>query len=301
MKRLPISIFISLKALIQILIFFIGFTSAIDVHGQTVSRELNFAKYLMAKKNYDESVFVLKKLNTSATLTPIERDSIHFLLGNIYYDQKDLSNSIENFDLVSGLSHRLKSEAVFFSSFNSAYLKSYPEAKRKLLLYAAIDSSELQLKHLELAGVSLLQRDLKRFDSLSKFFTPINYLTDLQEKQMQERSNQILHMQKKSPLVAAMLSAILPGAGKFYAGNKGQGMYTLLISTIVGLQTWEAYKKDGPSSFRFIAYGTIFTSIYIGNIWGSTFAVKLKRDQFNETINDQILFDMHIPLRTLFH
>jgi hypothetical protein len=60
-------------------------------------------------------------------------------------------------------------------------------------------------------------------------------------------------------------------------------------------------RKDGVSSPRFIIYGSLFSLFYIGNIWGSALSVKIKRQEFNEKIDEQILFDMHIPLRTLFN
>lgn len=270
------------------------------LQGQSISRELAFARYLLGKNSYEESIYVLKNID-SLRASPEQRDSLHYLLGNLYYNQKNLTASIRNFDLVSTFSPRLRSEAIFFGSFNHAYEKHYPIARQKLLNYLPRDSAEQQLRNLELAGVSLLRRDVKTFDSLAVFFKPVNYAIDLQEKKMQEHYYRITHQKKKSPFMAAALSTLLPGAGKFYAGNKGQAVYTLLISAVLGLQTWEGYHKDGPNSFRFIAYGTLFTSLYIGTIWGSTFTVKLRRDQLNETINDQILFDMHIPLRTVFH
>jgi len=286
---------------IRVIIFTFLPICSIDLCAQNISRELSFAKYLQAKKNYDESIFVLNKIKKTRSVTQLQRDSVHFLLGNIFYNQKSLEKSNQNFDSVSAISHRLRAEAVFFSSFNSAYLKSFEISRQKLLSYTPADSTEQQVRQLELSGISLLQRDLKKFDSLSQFFSPVNYILDKHEEKMREHYNRIVDQPKKSPLIAAGLSAILPGAGKFYAGNKGQGMYTLLISAVLGLQAWEGYRKDGPASFRFIAYGTIFTSIYIGTIWGSVFTVKIKRDQLNETINDQILFDMHVPLRTVFH
>ncbi len=278
-----------------------GFSFTVHSQSESISKNLNFAKYLFGKKYYDESIYVLTNLEKISNANPIQKDSIHYLLANIYYNQQDLKKSIEYFDLIKENSERMHVEAVFFSSFNHAYLKAYSSSVQKLLNYSPKDSSEYQLRNLELAGVSLLQRNLKRYDSLSRFFSSSNYAIDQQEEKMKEHFKRINEQPKKSPFVAAALSAILPGAGKFYAGNKGQGMYTLLISAVLGLQAWEGYQKDGPSSFRFIAYGTIFSSIYIGTIWGSAFSVKFKKDQLNETINDQILFDMHIPLRTLFH
>ncbi len=283
-------------------LFFLLFTiSGLRLSGQSIHRELIFAKHLIVKKNYEEAIYVLEHLRLEQQISPIQKDSIHFFLGNIYYSQKDLLNSNKHFNLVTDCSPRLKSEAVFFSSFNSAYLKKYSEAKNKLMEFQITDSTEQQLRNLELSGVFLLQRDLKKYDSIAYTFTPPNYAIDEHEKKMKEHYEKIIHKPKKSPFVAAALSAILPGAGKFYAGNKGQAIYTLMISTVLGLQAWEGYHKDGSSSFRFIAYSTIFCSLYIGTIWGSAFTVKFKRDQLNETLNDQILFAMHIPLRTIFH
>ena len=85
-----------------------------------------------------------------------------------------------------------------------------------------------------------------------------------------------------------------------YVEKPGQGIYQLIIATILGLQTWESYRKDGAESARFIIYGSLFTSFYIGNIWGSTIGVKLYKNEIKKTVDNAILLDMHIPLRTLF-
>jgi hypothetical protein len=275
--------------------------SANFLYAQSIQSELVFARHLATKKNYDEAHYVLISLSQRSGLSPLVRDSIHYLQGKTYYEEQLLQKSIQHFDSVSDLSAGLKTESVFFSSFNNAYLHSYSTARTKLTSYSVTDTFLIQLKNFEMAGIHLLERDLLKYDSLAKFFSLSNYSIAQQQKKFEEHHQRILNQPKKSRTVAAVLSAILPGAGKFYAGNKGQGFYTFLIAGVLGLQTWEGYHKSGISSPRFIIYGALFSSFYIGTIWGSSFAVKLKRDQLNETINSQILFDMHIPLRTIFH
>ncbi len=279
--------------------FLISMFSAKGLAAQ--GNEMSFSRYLIEKKNYDEAIFVLNSRRYATGLTSNELDSIHFMLGNIYYSQQALKNSITHFDSVSTRLPMLHSEAVFFSAYNNTYLSSYSLAKEKLTGFHQPDTLFGQLRNFELAGIALLQRDLPSYDSLSKKFSPVNYTLDRQESRLAEHHSRILHQKKKSPEVAALLSAIVPGAGKFYAGNKGVGIYTFLIAAVIGSQVWESYQKDGPSSVRIIAYATVFTSLYIGTIWGSAFTVKIKRDQLNETINNQILIDMHIPIRTIFH
>jgi TM2 domain-containing membrane protein YozV len=98
-----------------------------------------------------------------------------------------------------------------------------------------------------------------------------------------------------------LLSAVVPGAGKVYAGQLGQGVAIFLQNTIFALQAYEGYRKDGPRSARFLIYGGLFTVFYIGNVWGSVLSVQIKRQEMYDKINNQIVFDMHIPLRTIFN
>ena len=69
---------------------------------------------------------------------------------------------------------------------------------------------------------------------------------------------------------------------------------------IMGAQTYEAYQKSGTESFRFIAYGTLLSSLYVANIAGSIVNVRITRNEKNEAIDQKILFSMHMPLRAIF-
>ena len=115
-------------------------------------------------------------------------------------------------------------------------------------------------------------------------------------------------MKKKSPALAGLMSAVIPGTGKIYAGYKGQGLAAMITVGILGVSAAESYfrpfdrsGKKGYKSPEFIAFGSLFTIFYVGNLWGSVLSVKLAREHELREINDEILFDMHIPLRRIFN
>jgi len=73
----------------------------------------------------------------------------------------------------------------------------------------------------------------------------------------------------KSPVVAATMSAIIPGTGKIYAGQWKDGAIALLFVAGNVWQSYRGFHKFGNKS----AYGWIFAGLsagfYIGNIYGS--------------------------------
>ena len=84
-----------------------------------------------------------------------------------------------------------------------------------------------------------------------------------------EISQEALSMKMKSPWLGGALSAVVPGAGKFYTGNWEDG---LIAMSIVGASAWQAYRgfdRKGSGSVYAWAYSLIGTAFYIGNIYGS--------------------------------
>ena len=102
-------------------------------------------------------------------------------------------------------------------------------------------------------------------------------------------------------MLAGVYSAVLPGAGKFYAGRKKQGIASFLPILSLGAITYESYRKAGIKNARTLVFGSLFSVFYVGNIWGSVLAVKIKQKEFDREYDNKILFDMHIPLRNLYN
>jgi hypothetical protein len=105
-------------------------------------------------------------------------------------------------------------------------------------------------------------------------------------------TDEVSNIKFKSPLVSGMLSAIIPGSGKFYTGSVGDGVIAL---TMVGSMAWQAYRgfdKNGVESVYGWIFATVGAGFYIGNIWGSVKAA----NKYNYQQKNRI----HIRVKTIF-
>lgn len=74
---------------------------------------------------------------------------------------------------------------------------------------------------------------------------------------------------KKSPFLAAAMSAIVPGTGKAYTKNWKDGLISFVFVGVMAFQSYRMFNKHGVNDARGWIYGTIGTGFYIGNIYGS--------------------------------
>ena len=285
----------------RFLILLIPAMGFLRLHAQsfTFSKELRFAQYLLDKDAGREAMLVLRQVDTSS-LTVSQKDSLFYMLGWAAYAAKQLDTSIQYLTKVSpGYGQYGKSR--FFSAYCQAYQGRPEEAIGILQPLQLPDSAQLELRSLQLAGDALLQRNYSGFLQQQAHFTYSSYIFSREERHMQQYYDKLRSFPHRSPLLAGLYSAVVPGLGKFYAGKKKQGIAAFLPVMSLALLTYEAYRKDGVGSARFIGFGSLFTIFYVGNIWGSTLAVKIRRNEFNKEYDTQILFDMHIPLRNFFN
>jgi len=287
--------------LLLVVFFFIIGGQISNAQNTEISSELAFAKYLGGNKQYEDEVFVLKALLRAGIVSSAQKDSIHYLLGGAYYQSKILDSASYQFDLVSPNITNLYTPAVFWKSYLWNYLGQTDEGYRSLTQHQPTDSKFKDLKNFQLAGNALLRRKYNEFDSYANLFNGSYYQFAKQETQLQALKKELIEHKYKSPFLAGIMSAIVPGSGKIYAGKVGQGIATIMATTIMGIQTYESHRRDGANSPRFIIYASLLSSFYIANVWGSVISVNVRKREFDDTINKEILFNMHIPLRTLFN
>lgn len=265
------------------------------------SEDLRFSRHLIENELYKDAVYVLKKqLTTLQKADDAVSDSLNYYIGWSYFNMKSLDSSCLYFSRIK--SGAFYPKASFYSVFSNAYLKRTKEAKDLLdSIRTENDSSQMRLQNLQFAGIALLERDYQAFEKRAKQFTYSYFSFAEEEKKITDHYAQLKKVKNRSPFLAGVFSAILPGSGKFYAGYRGQAVAAFMTVGILGISAAESYYRLGPKSAQFITFGSLFTIFYAGNIWGSVVSVKLARNhQLTET-DDQILFDMHIPLRKLFN
>lgn len=109
----------------------------------------------------------------------------------------------------------------------------------------------------------------------------------------------LLKYKNRSPLLAAAMSAVVPGAGKIYAGDLSSGVSTMLIVGALGAMTAESIVKLGIKDWRSISLASIFGLFYIGNIYGSYLSVSIIQNTISDAQKATLLFNIRIPLHEL--
>lgn len=262
-------------------------------------KDYEFIKYLIGNDMKEEALTWAKRDFDENKYEKSVVDSVFFLKGWVFYSSKQLSKARECFDKVSNQSN-MKTGAVFFSSLSSAYLEEYDLGVSNLEKNKTLLNNNTELYALEQAGLSLLKRDLKLYENYSKNFSYTTYNLADKEKILDSIFLSLKNYKKKSPFIAASLSAIVPGLGKVYAGQIGEGVSAFLTVGSFAAITTENWIKHGFLNWKTLLFGSLGTVFYVGNIWGSAVSVKIGYDDFNEKQNISILYNIHLPLRNSF-
>jgi len=86
--------------------------------------------------------------------------------------------------------------------------------------------------------------------------------------------------QSKSPLLAAALSALLPGSGRMYSGRVYEGLIGGLMTFLLGQIAYEAYLQNRP--IKTSLFTAIFAGAYGGEIYGAYRTAKYYIPQPNQ-------------------
>ena len=268
-----------------------------------VREELKFIEHLINSKEHTDALFLIKNINTKFPENYFSQqinDSLNYLAGWSFYNQKKLDSSIVYFEKVSRNSP-VYYKSKFYETFEWIYLKNPTNAEKSISkIDTNNDSLFLELAKMDLSICALLKKDFKKFDSISNTFSYNNVQFSEEQKELISYKKALQNVKRKSPLVAAGLSALVPGLGKYYAGYKGQAIAAFLPSAIFGVVAAENLYRRGPKDVQFILFASIFSIFYAGNIWGSAISVRTYREQQYNEIYNNIMLDLHIPLRRIF-
>jgi len=90
-----------------------------------------------------------------------------------------------------------------------------------------------------------------------------------------------LRYKRVSPLIAGLMSAVIPGSGKVYSGRLFDGFSSFIINATTFYTFYRAYKNQ--RKFETYFYGGLSVIFYLGDIYGSVLSAqeenewKLKR------------------------
>ncbi len=156
-------------------------------------------------------------------------------------------------------------------------------------------------------GYDSASQKLSRFNFMCNLFL-INNLDSLRQNSIKSIPLHSLYearlrFKQKSGFVAGSLSAVFPGLGKIYAGYPYEGLTAFGQCLVLGLQTVEAYSLNPKVSRneRFWFFGGVFAVFYVGNIWGSSLKIKIRRREFYEQQNRLVFRLMYDSMDKYFN
>ncbi|MCF0174810.1 MAG: hypothetical protein HUJ95_05670 [Bacteroidales bacterium] len=258
----------------------------------SASEDFNFVKYLVRSDLKADAVNLLFAENLYSP-----SDTLSFLKGFAAYSVLQLDTAITWFSKVPELSP-IYAPSILYSAASLATLGRTQEAREALKPLRA-PSELVELQSLQEAGLCLLENDLEGYKNASSDFT--HKELGEYEKSLETIYDAKLKYKKKSPVGAAIMSAIIPGSGKMYAGDFLSGLSSFLIVGTTAGFTAESWIKRGGGDWRTIVLATLTGLFYIGNIYGSYVSVSVIDTAINESHNATILFNIHIPLHDIFN
>ena len=255
-----------------------------------VSDDYDFVEYLIDEGlKQDASALVRRDVYFPS-------DTLTFLRGWTRYQLKDLQPALELFRAVPS-SSTFAQKAFFYGNAVSAHMGDYAAPAKLLETY---DGPYRELGSLQRAGLALLSKDPEAYKKAAKDFGYADFALVDAEKQLDEIFASRYERPAKSPWLAAAASAVVPGLGKIYSGRIGEGIEAFLLTGISGAITAEHWIKDGPKDWKTIVAGAFTAALYIGNIYGSYVSVSIYNNNLRDVQDTAILYDIHIPLRTVF-
>jgi hypothetical protein len=266
-----------------------------------IKKDIAFAHYLLGKEQYEDAVFLIDNMSYKQS-NPSICDTINYIKGWAFYNMKQLDSSSLYLLKVDNGTY-LGKKAHFFAAYNTTFLGNRKTAEELIKKIPVPDSLQSlnELKALELGGIALLNRNYNEYASLKKTFSYSLYSLTEAEESLDKCHTELSGFKPKSKVIAGVMSAIIPGSGKMYAGKVGEGVSALFANAILASFVLENYRKAGPTKFKTIFFGSLFTIFYAGNVYGSIVSVQVSTHEFYSLYDKQVLFHIHIPLRTIFN
>ncbi|MCD4666047.1 MAG: hypothetical protein K8R68_12320 [Bacteroidales bacterium] len=258
-----------------------------------------FIGHLSNKGFHKEVIHLTKSIDFSSSTLAL-KDSLLYLRGWSYYNLKILNKSYEDLIKVTA-SSPFYYKSHFFAAYNQTYIGNYTLAKENVRDIKGIEPIHISLEHFSLAAISLLERDFTTFKEQIQQVDTTFFAFHVESEKFRQYAVDLKAHKRKSPVLAGIMSAVIPGSGKIYAGKTAQGISSFIAVAGLGFVTFENHRKLGSKNIKTIIFGTAFTFFYLSNIYGAVFSIKVSEVEFQDEFQNKILFNLHIPFRTIFN
>jgi len=226
-------------------------------------------------------------------------DSILLQRGQAHYYLQELDQANNWWSRIDTGSS-LYLQALMFRAWNLAFLGDADSSGMLLSQVVPPENHELDLWLLQMAGISLLQKNIDGYRHFRNAISRQHPAWTESLKRMDELAAEQQTFNPRSYWLAGISSALVPGSGKIYTGETGSGISTFLLVGALAAMTVENGLRSGWIHWNTLAFGGLFMVFHVGNIYGSLMSIKEYRARHEAEIRQRILWNMHMPLRDYY-
>jgi len=258
---------------------------------------IEFADYLYAKKDYFRAITEYKrvKFNTSDEDT---KKLCSFSIAKSYYKSSKFKSSIRHLTPLlkkEESNKELVKNANLYVSLNFIGLKA-----GGLALDYLDQADQIEPNRFGIFYKGYLEAEKMNLKKSNLLFRQVydNNLNNSLGKLSLELSEEVLkgsEINSKSPLVASIMSSIVPGSGQFYSGHYSDGLQSLIYVSSFALATFAAYRYDkefGSNYAPSILCASVTATFYISNIIGAKTTAEFynikRRENFLKKIREKV-------------
>lgn len=258
-----------MKSIFLLFLFAAGISQSLAQDIYTFEKSKEFASYLYKSGQYQLSAVEYERL----LFVDETNDSLKLALVDSYYKNDELKRAIDRTESL------YPSYADFTQPMSDLYLQM-------LIIGKQFEKFDKNAERLPLSeekrSIYQLHRDVMAgdWDDVQKKIPQLSTNDHPSISGLRGLSTKADAFKPKKPWVAVMMSAILPGSGKFYTANIKDGIFSLLVVGGSAFQAYRGFNKDGISSTSGWIFGALSTGFYAGNIYGSAKSAQVYNQSF---------------------
>lgn len=236
-----------------------------------------FADYLFCEQDYLRAIDEYEKY-----LKYLDNDTIKFKIALAYSNMDDNANALNSFN-------RLSKTSVFYELSQIEKLKSLFEQK----YFAQLNYRAREIIHSKSNYVNTAEKILILSYLLNDQILPSENILLDPFNAHEKIAVQDLYLRKtnpdyKSELLAGIYSGLVPGLGKIYTENYGDGITAFVLTGLLSYLAFTNFENDHTTrAWIFTALGAGF---YAGNIYGSVASAQI----FNSKVNFEFTNEVNL-------
>jgi len=230
-----------------------------------------FAEYLYQEGDY---VRAAKEYERYLLNSPQGADEALFRIALCYRQAGDTQKAIDFFQRIT--KEYPKSDFKFSANYQISYTYFLSGQYKESTIYIEqvlkeTEGEKRQKLETLLAFNYLNQRQWRSASNLlNSVKMPLeDKVTENIMLELKDRSREGINLKRKSRFLASLMSAILPGFGKIYSKQFGNGIFSFVLVGTTGLLAWDGFRENGVKSVKGWIFGSLCSVFYTGNIYGS--------------------------------